>query len=47
MKLQLLDIIGQGGYGTVFRAVWKGTIVAAKVLQADHGSTAKEAEILK
>lgn len=28
--LQILNEIGQGSYGRVYRAVWMGTIVAAK-----------------
>ena len=47
MKLQLLNTIGQGGYGTVFKAIWQGTFVAVKVLQADPASTCKEADMLK
>ena len=47
MKLHLLEVIGQGGYGTVYKALWKGTIVAAKVLVTDNSTSCKEADILK
>ena len=28
-----MDIIGAGSFGQVHKAVWKGTLVAAKVIQ--------------
>ena len=30
--MKLLDIMGQGTFGTVHRALWKGMFVAAKVV---------------
>jgi len=30
--LKLLSIIGQGSFGTVHRALWRGMMVAAKVI---------------
>ena len=32
-QVRLVKIIGQGSFGTVYRAVWCGTLVAAKVIQ--------------
>ena len=31
-NLQLLNAIGQGSFGTVYRATWRGSLVAAKVI---------------
>ena len=31
-EMKLLNVIGQGSFGTVYKAFWKGTIVAAKVI---------------
>ena len=33
MEVRLLSAIEQGSYGTVNRAVWHGSLVAAKVIQ--------------
>ena len=30
--MQLLDVIGQGSYGTVHCVVWRGSVVVAKVI---------------
>lgn len=30
--MKLLNVIGQGTFGTVHRALWKGMFVAAKVV---------------
>ena len=38
-ELNLLELIGQGTYGRVHKAVWRGSIVAAKELPL--GSSAK------
>jgi serine/threonine protein kinase len=35
--LQLLERLGEGGFGTVFKGKWMGLVVAAKVV-SDHGS---------
>ena len=32
-KVRLISIIGHGSFGTVYKAVWRGTVVASKVLQ--------------
>lgn len=31
-NVTLLDVVGRGSYGTVYEAVWRGTIVAVKLL---------------
>lgn len=31
-EVKLLSIIGQGSFGTVHRALWRGMMVAAKVI---------------
>ena len=45
--LLLLDAIGSGAFGTVHRACWRGTIVAAKVIPTQCKVTTKEVEILR
>ena len=32
VQIKLLEVIGQGSYGTVHRASWRGSLVAAKVI---------------
>jgi hypothetical protein len=34
--LKLLEIIGKGAYGTVYRAIWHGQLIAAKVIEHDE-----------
>ena len=46
-KLMLLNVIGSGTFGTVCRACWRGTIVAAKVIPLQCQVTSKEVENLK
>lgn len=31
-EMKLMEVIGQGSYGTVYRASWRGSLVAAKVI---------------
>lgn len=45
--LKLLDVIGQGGFGTVHKAIWHGTMVAAKIIPLQKDVTIKEAEIMR
>ena len=37
-KPKLEEVIGEGTFGTVYRAVWRGTVVAAKVINIPAGS---------
>lgn len=32
--VRLISKIGQGSYGTVYRSVWRGSLIATKVIQA-------------
>ena len=43
----LLAIIGQGSFGTVHRAMWRGLLVAAKVIPMteDKSKVQKEIEL--
>ena len=36
--VRMLDEIGQGSFGTVHKAVWRGCLVAAKVIQVGQES---------
>ena len=38
--LQLLNIIGQGSFGTVYTAAWHGSLIAAKVIPVSPSETA-------
>ena len=33
-QVQLLEVIGHGMYGQVHKTIWRGTMVAAKVIPA-------------
>ena len=51
-KVSLKEVIGQGGYGTVYKANWRGLVVAAKVIplpavSADSNNVKSEIEFLK
>lgn len=35
-ELQIEEMIGQGAFGTVHRAKWRGTAVAVKILVCQH-----------
>ena len=39
--LKLLEVIGQGTFGIVHKAVWRGTAVAAKLINVPAGSEHK------
>jgi hypothetical protein len=41
-ELEMGDILGAGGYGEVYRAMWKGTEVAVKVIAADERAISKD-----
>lgn len=47
-EVRLLKIIGQGSFGTVHQAFWRGSLVAVKVIQVtprDTKSTRVNTEI--
>ena len=51
-KVFLKEVIGQGGYGTVYKANWRGLVVAAKIIplpavSADSNNVKSEIEFLK
>ena len=35
--VRLVNVIGHGSFGTVYRAVWRGSLVAAKVIHDQMG----------
>ena len=35
-NFRLLEMIGKGAYGVVYRAIWHGTLIAAKVIEHDE-----------
>lgn len=37
-----MDEIGRGSFGTVYKALWRGSIVAAKVVPAERGTRAHQ-----
>lgn len=49
MKLHLLELVGEGAFGVVHKACWRGCIVAAKVVPWPVGSNlcSKEMDNLK
>ena len=47
---KLLQLIGRGTFGGVYRAAWRGLLVAAKVIpmsQSDKGVVMKEIETVQ
>ena len=40
-----MEVVGEGNFGVVHKAVWRGTIVAAKILNIYCGSEAVLKEI--
>lgn len=45
--LRLLNLVGQGSFGTVHKAIWRGVIVAAKVIQVGQEKSKIMAEVEK
>ena len=49
-ELQLLEVIGQGSFGTVHVASWRGSLIAAKVVPvqvSEAAPLAAEIDILR
>ena len=46
-KVRLVSIIGQGSFGTVYKAVWRGSVVAAKVIQVGDKTSKIMGEVEK
>ena len=49
-ELKLLQVIGQGSFGTVYSAAWRGSVIAAKVIpvhMAKAASVTREIEIVQ
>lgn len=49
-ELKLLEVIGQGNFGTVYSAAWQGSVIAAKVIpvhMAEAASVTRELEIVQ
>lgn len=47
---KLLELIGRGTYGSVYKAAWRGSLVAAKVIpisQSDKTVVMKEIETVQ
>ena len=49
MKLHLVEVVGEGAFGVVHKACWRGSIVAAKVVPCpvETKICSKELENLK
>lgn len=45
MKVQFQEVIGVGAFGQVFKAAWRGCVVAAKVVHAVGNMKAIENEL--
>ena len=46
-ELKLFEIIGEGAFGTVHKASWRGCLVAAKVIPIQAKLPSKEVDNLK
>ena len=40
--VRLLDMVGQGSFGAVHKAVWRGCLVAAKIIQTQEKKKIKD-----
>ena len=49
MKLHLLEVVREGAFGVVYKACWRGCVVAAKVVPwpVDTNVCSKEMDNLK
>lgn len=44
-ELQILDEIGQGAFGHVYKAIWRGAVVAAKEIRISGNKKMLENEL--
>ena len=47
MKLHLIEVVGEGAFGVVHKACWRGCVVAAKVVPIDTSVCSKEMDNMK
>lgn len=46
-NIQFLELVGSGAFGQVFKAVWRGTLVAAKVVLGNGKVVQNELSVYK
>ena len=46
-QVRLIGKIGQGSFGTVYKAVWRGSVIATKVIQVGEEASKVLGEVEK